>query len=143
MKKGILNSPKLRWNSKIFQNGPVVEENGNLKGVEAVIDKDLASAVLAADLGVELFIILTDVPCAYLDFKKPGQRPLRRITLKQAEQYLREGHFGAGSMGPKMQAAINYLRKVNGLAIITSPEKIGEALQQRDGTIISRGFTAK
>ena len=122
---------------------PVVEERGNLRGVEAVIDKDLASAVLATDLGVELFIILTDVPCAYLDFGKPTQRPLRRITLKQAEQYIKEGHFGEGSMGPKIQAAINYLQKVNGLAIITSPEKISQALQQRDGTIISRGFTAR
>ena len=122
---------------------PVVEERGNLRGVEAVIDKDLASAVLAADLGVELFIILTDVPCAYLDFGKPTQRPLRRITLKQAEQYIKEGHFGEGSMGPKIQAAINYLQKVNGLVIITSPEKISQALQQRDGTIISRGFTAR
>ncbi|HIH18012.1 MAG TPA: carbamate kinase [Nanoarchaeota archaeon] len=122
---------------------PVVEERGNLRGVEAVIDKDLASAVLATDLGVELFIILTDVPCAYLDFGKPTQRPLRRITLKQAEQYIKEGHFGEGSMGPKIQAAINYLQKVNGLVIITSPEKISQALQQRDGTIISRGFTAR
>lgn len=122
---------------------PVVEQNGKLKGVEAVIDKDLASAVLAADLGVELFIILTDVPCAYLDFGKSSQRPLRRITLKQAEQYMREGHFGEGSMGPKVQAAINYLKKVNGLAIITSPEKLSQALQQKDGTIISRGFTAR
>ena len=95
---------------------PVVEERGNLRGVEAVIDKDLG---------------------------KPTQRPLRRITLKQAEQYIKEGHFGEGSMGPKIQAAINYLQKVNGLVIITSPEKISQALQQRDGTIISRGFTAR
>ncbi|MBS3082830.1 carbamate kinase, partial [Candidatus Pacearchaeota archaeon] len=64
-------------------------------------------------------------------------------TLKQAEQYIKEGHFGEGSMGPKIQAAINYLQKVNGLVIITSPEKISQALQQRDGTIISRGFTAR
>ncbi len=122
---------------------PVVEQNGKLYGIEAVIDKDLASAVLAIDLQTDLLVILTDVPCAYLDFKTKKQKPLRRITLKQAEQYMREGHFGAGSMGPKVQAAINYLKKINGIAIITSPDKLSQALQQKDGTIISRGFTAK
>lgn len=116
---------------------PVIEENNKLKGIEAVIDKDLASAVLASNIKADMMLILTDVKCAYLNFKKPGQKPLRKLTIKQAKQYQKEGHFKEGSMGPKIQAAINFLKaNKKGKVIITSPEHVEKALKGKEGTLI-------
>ncbi|MCS7185113.1 MAG: carbamate kinase, partial [bacterium] len=83
---------------------PVISINGILKGVEAVIDKDLASALLAVSVGVDLFLISTAVEKVYLNFNKPNQKPIDRMSIKEARTYLEEGHFGKGSMEPKILA---------------------------------------
>lgn len=118
---------------------PVIEERGQLKGIEAVIDKDLASAVLAIDIKADLFLIITDVPCVYLNFKKKNQKALRKLTVKQAREYIEQQQFPAGSMLPKIKAAINFLeQRKQGKVIITSPEKLDKALKGREGTLIVR-----
>src|SRR5688500_15693292 len=86
------------------------------EGVDAVVDKDLASAVLARDLGAELLIVLTDVDAIYLDWGKPTQRALRRISADDAERLDREGVFGEGSMAPKVRAAVDFVRRTGGRA---------------------------
>ncbi|MDD1666017.1 MAG: carbamate kinase [Methanomicrobiales archaeon] len=113
-------------------------EKGTLRGVEAVIDKDHSAAVLAKILGVRVLLILTDVDNAYLDFERPGQRPLGRITLDEAQGHLEAGHFLKGSMLPKMESAIRFLRSGGELSIVTSPGLAGKALSGRAGTIITR-----
>lgn len=115
---------------------PVVLEGDTYSGVEAVIDKDLASSVLASSIGERLFIMLTDVNKVALDFGKPTQRWIDRMTVKEAEMHLAEGHFLAGSMAPKIEAAIRFLHKSGEEVIITSPEKLHEALAGKDGTHI-------
>jgi carbamate kinase len=117
---------------------PVVEENGDLVGVEAVIDKDHASSLLARDLGVDLFLICTSVPRVYLHFGTDLERPLDAMTVEQASRYLEEGHFAEGSMAPKIRASISYLEAVDGQVIITSPELIEDALEEKAGTRITR-----
>lgn len=118
---------------------PVMKgENHNYEGVEAVIDKDLASANLAAVIKADLFIILTAVSNAYLDFKKPTQKRLEKITLAEAKQYMAEGHFAEGSMGPKMQACINYVEASGQKACITDPEHLEQALRGEAGTFVVR-----
>src|SRR5687768_5550541 len=94
-----------------------------LEGVDAVMDKDLAAAVLARDLGAELLIILTDVDAVYLDWGKPTQRALTRLTVEEAEALDRDGSFGEGSMGPKVRAALDFARRTGGRAIITEDRK--------------------
>lgn len=118
---------------------PVKEERGLLTGVEAVIDKDLAGERLAHDVGAEVFIILTDVEQAALNFGTPEQKNLSRMTLVEAAQYAREGHFKAGSMGPKVEAARRFVANGGEQAIITSLHKAVEALEGRAGTVIVRG----
>lgn len=98
---------------------PVVEENGFLRGVEAVIDKDLASALTASQIGADEFYILTDVPKVYINFKKENEQALDVITVAQAKQYLAEGHFTEGSMAPKVRAAIYYIEHGGTQCIIT------------------------
>ena len=116
---------------------PVIEdENGLLKGVFAVIDKDRASALIAADLKVDLFLISTAVEKVALNFNKPNQRWLDRMTLAEAKQYYQEGHFLAGSMGPKIEAALEYLKAGGKQVIITNPENITRALRGETGTRI-------
>lgn len=117
---------------------PVKEERGLLTGVEAVIDKDLAGERLAHDVGAEVFIILTDVEQAALNFGTPEQKNLSRMTLAEAEQYAREGHFKAGSMGPKVEAARRFVANGGETAIITSLHRAVEALEGRAGTVIVR-----
>jgi len=118
---------------------PVVrDENGCLHGVEAVIDKDLASAMLATQLGIGTFVILTGVEKVAVDFRKPSQRLLDLITVSEARRYLKEGQFPPGSMGPKIQAAINFLEGGGDVVIITSPDKFTEALAGETGTRIVR-----
>ncbi len=116
---------------------PVVRDKaGNLAGVEGVIDKDLASSLLASELNADLLLISTAVEKAALNFKKPNQLDLDRITLSEAKRYYEEGHFAKGSMGPKIKAIINYLEHGGQAALITMPETIGKALAAQTGTWI-------
>ncbi len=114
---------------------PVVEdEHGDLIGVEAVIDKDYASSLLANSIQADLFVISTAVEKAALKYNKPDQKWLDTMTLAEAKQYLAEGHFAKGSMGPKIQAVIWYLERGGKRALITNPENIGRALAGETGT---------
>lgn len=116
---------------------PVVQDSaGNLTGVEGVIDKDLASSLLASQLGADLLLISTAVEKAALNFKKPNQLDLDHITLSEAKRYYAEGQFAKGSMGPKVLAIINYLERGGKAALITMPETIGKALAGETGTWI-------
>ena len=115
---------------------PVIREGRTFCGVDAVIDKDLASAKLAEEVGVDLFLIATDVEGVALRYGQSDQKYLRNITTKEAEQYLREGHFPPGSMGPKIEAAIDFLRNGGKRAVITSIEAIEKAVEGRTGTDI-------
>jgi carbamate kinase len=116
---------------------PVVEdEKGDLLGVEAVIDKDFASSLLATNINAELFLISTAVEKVALNFNKPDQQWLDRMTLSEAKRYLEEGHFAKGSMEPKIQAIIGYLERGGVKALITNPEHIDQALAGKTGTII-------
>ncbi len=116
---------------------PVLEDKGRLKGVDAVIDKDLASAVLAGGIGAEMLLFLTDVPKVALNFQTPDQLELDSITVDEAEAYLREGQFAEGSMGPKVEGAIQFVKAGGRVAIITTPEALEGALVGRGGTRIS------
>lgn len=114
---------------------PVVEdESGDLIGVEAVIDKDFASSLLAASIQADLFLISTAIEKVALNFNKPDQRWLDQVTAAEAKQYLAEGHFAKGSMEPKVQAILEYLGKGGHEAIVTTPESIGQALAGETGT---------
>lgn len=115
---------------------PVVGRGGAYTGVEAVVDKDKTSALLASELGLETFITSTDTDKVYLNFKKPNQRALDCISLAEAKAHLSDGHFLAGSMGPKIEAAIDFLSHGGREVIITRAELIGEALEGRAGTRI-------
>ena len=107
---------------------------GDLHGVEAVIDKDLASALLAHLLGADLFVISTNVQKVCLDFGKPDQRPLDRVTVDEAKRYLAEGHFGAGNMAPKIQGIIRFLEGGGRRAIVTCPPDLEDAIAGTAGT---------
>ena len=114
---------------------PVVEDPaGNLVGVEAVIDKDFASALLASSIAADLFLISTAVPQIALNYGKPDQQWLDKLSLADAKHYLQQGHFAKGSMGPKVQAIINYLEAGGKQALVTNPENIGRALAGETGT---------
>src|SRR5271165_3591362 len=115
---------------------PVMMVNGHLQGVEAVIDKDRASALLAIQLGVELFAITTDTEYVYLNYRKPGQLPLTHLTASQLEEYYRAGHFPPGNMGPKVESVLRFLRSGGKEAIITSHEHLSEAVSGWAGTHI-------
>jgi len=113
----------------------VADAEGNLRGVAAVIDKDLASALLATVLGAELFLISTAVEKVALNFGKPNEEWLDHLTLAQARQYLTEGsHFAKGSMAPKIQAVVGYLERGGKHAIVTNPENVERALAGETGT---------
>jgi carbamate kinase len=113
---------------------PVVSDHGELRGVEAVIDKDRASALLAAELGVDCFLISTDTDYVYLNYKKPGQVPLTLVTAAQMKQYLAEGHFPPGNMGPKVESVLRFLQSGGHEAVITSFEHLCEAVTGGAGT---------
>lgn len=121
---------------------PVVRCGGQLKGVEAVIDKDRASALLASSLGVDLFAISTDISCVYLDYKKPGQRPLLRVTASELEEHYAAGHFPPGNMGPKIESALRFLKNGGKSVAITSYEHLIEAIEGTMGTLIIPDSTA-
>jgi len=108
--------------------------DGQYAGVEAVIDKDLTSAVLATDVGAALLVILTAVPQVYVNFGKPEQRALGAVTLEELERLHGERHFPAGSMGPKIEAVLRFLRAGGRRALITNPESLPLAIEGRAGT---------
>ena len=117
---------------------PVVEESpGRIAGVEAVIDKDFASVVLALELKAEILVIVTAVDQVAIDFGKPSQRWLDRMSLKEALRYLADGQFPPGSMGPKIEAAVWFLKSGGREVCVTSPRKIRESLDGRSGTWIT------
>ncbi len=116
---------------------PVIEdEHGNLVGVAAVIDKDYASSLLARSIQADLFLISTAVEKVYLNYNKPEQRAIDRMTLAEAKQYMAEGHFAKGSMLPKIQAIIWFLEAGGKEALITDPPNIARALRGETGTWI-------
>jgi carbamate kinase len=116
----IYNHPKLGW-----------------EGVDAVVDKDLAAAVLARDLGAELLLILTDVDAVYKDWGKPTKQALTRMTVDEAERLDRESQFGEGSMAPKIRAAVDFVRRTGGRAVITALPKGRDAVRGKAGTTIT------
>jgi carbamate kinase len=115
---------------------PVIEQDGKLKGAEAVIDKDYASALLAIGIKADLFLISTAVEKVALNFGEPNQKSLDKMTLTEAKEYLERGHFPAGSMGPKIEAIISYLEHGGKEALITNPENLERALRGETGTRI-------
>ena len=116
---------------------PVIMEDGALKGVAAVIDKDYASSLLAREIKADLFLISTAVEKVSLNFGKPNEKHLDRMTLSETKAYLEEGtHFTKGSMAPKIQAIIWFLEAGGKQALITNPENIGRALKGETGTWI-------
>ncbi len=116
------------------------QADGRFAGVEAVIDKDLTSSALAADLGAALLVILTAVPQVYVRHGKPDQRPLGAVTLEEIEGLHAEGHFPPGSMGPKVEAVIRFLRAGGRRALITNPESLPMAIDGRAGTHVVGGI---
>jgi carbamate kinase len=118
---------------------PVVQdEKGNLRGTAAVIDKDLASAVLAKEIAADVLVISTAVEKVCLNFGKPDQKTLDRMTVAEAKQHITEGHFKPGSMLPKVQACIQFIENGGNEALITCPEKLSDALGGRTGTRLVR-----
>lgn len=115
---------------------PVVRTDRGLEGVDAVIDKDLASSMLASQLGAGLLIISTAVEQVVLNFGKPDEKGISKMTVAEAEQYIVEGHFAPGSMLPKIQSALRFLRSGGQEVIITSPEYIKDAVLKGKGTHI-------
>jgi len=115
---------------------PVVRANGGFQGIEAVIDKDRASALLASELGVGTFAISTDTDFVYIDYKKPTQRPLTLVTADQLEAHFRAGQFPPGNMGPKIESALRFLRAGGKQVIITSYEHLCAAVAGKAGTRI-------
>ena len=113
---------------------PVVREGNSYVGVEAVIDKDLASSLLASYLKVDLFLILTQVDKVYLNYNTPAQRALDELTCEEAMRYLNEGHFAEGSMKPKVIAVLRYLKAGGRRAAITSYDNALKALEGKAGT---------
>lgn len=113
---------------------PVAWVDEKLQGVEAVIDKDLALSLLASLLGVELFVIATDVDCVYVDYNKPSKRALHQATPVELDAFARAGHFPAGSMGPKIEAVVRFVRRGGAEAIVTSCGNLCAAVEGAAGT---------
>jgi carbamate kinase len=116
---------------------PVIRDaTGDYHGVEAVIDKDLASSLLAVSLKADLFLVSTNVCKVYLDFRTPGQRAVDRLSLADARRHLADGQFGRGSMAPKIEAIARFLEQGGPRAVVTCPEELEQAVDGRAGTII-------
>jgi carbamate kinase len=116
---------------------PVIENaDGDLEGIAAVIDKDFASSLLAEEIGAELLLISTAVEQVAINFNKPDQKNLDRITVAEAEKYIAEGHFAIGSMLPKVQAALRFVKAGGKQALITDPANMTRALKGETGTWI-------
>ena len=118
---------------------PVVETGQGLRGVAAVIDKDRASALLARDIGADRLIILTAVDRVCVNYNKPDQRELAEMTLADCERYIAQGQFAPGSMLPKVESCMAFVRdSEHGTALITSLSRAAEALEGKTGTVIRR-----
>ena len=113
-----------------------VKDDGNYEGVEAVVDKDLTSSVLACDVSAELLIVLTAEPQVYVNFNTPEQKPLSAVTLDEMLTLHEQGHFPPGSMGPKVEAAIHFLEQGGRRTLITDPDSLPRAMEGRAGTHI-------
>lgn len=138
-----LSAVKALWDTTIVITAggggiPVIErEDGSLSGIAAVIDKDLAAERLAEDINADILLILTEVEKVSINFRKPDQKDLSVMTAAETEQYIKEGHFAPGSMLPKVQAAVMFVKSNPGRkAIITSLYKAVDALEGRAGTVI-------
>ncbi len=116
----------------------VVEENGDFEGLDVVVDKDLTASLIGRTVGADVLIIATDIRKVALNFNTPDQQNLDHLTLDEARRYLEEGHFPPGSMGPKIEAAIDFLYGGGERVIIAAPDRIAEALAGRAGTTIVR-----
>lgn len=116
-----------------------VEENGDFEGLDVVVDKDRTASLIGRIVGADTLIIATDIQQVALDFNTPEQRNLDRLTLDEARQYLKLGHFPPGSMGPKIEASIEFLEGGGERVVIAAPDRIAEALRGRAGTVVSRG----
>jgi carbamate kinase len=122
---------------------PVVRRSdGSLHGVEAVVDKDLSAALLARAVGAEVLVIATDVPNVLLGYGTPDERPVERVSAQQMRALQREHDFASGSMGPKVEAAVRFVESGGRRAVITSLEKIEQAVHGRAGTVIEQGDSA-
>ncbi|CAM3073524.1 carbamate kinase [Streptobacillus felis] len=117
---------------------PVIETETGLKGVDAVIDKDKSSAKLAQDLNADMLVILTAVDRVCINFNKPNQEELAELTIEDALRYIEEGHFAKGSMLPKVEACLDFVKNSDGNALITSLENAAIALQGKTGTLIKK-----
>ena len=116
---------------------PVVKgRDGQWRGIEAVIDKDFASSLIASELKADLFIVLTGVPKVAIDFNKPTQQFVPKMTVAEAEKHLADGQFPPGSMGPKIEASIQFVRATGRQVLITDVDVLREALEGKDGTLI-------
>lgn len=113
---------------------PVIREGRAFSGVDAVIDKDLASALLAEEVGVDLFVVATDVPGVMLDFGEPDQKLIRELTVEEAMRHRETGQFGTGSMEPKVEAAVRFVRRTGKRAVITSIATIEAGVEGTSGT---------
>ena len=117
---------------------PVIREDGKLKGVDAVIDKDLAGERLAVDVDASIFMVLTDVDSVRINYNTPEEQALSTITIDQAKQYHADGHFAKGSMEPKVRAAVRFVEAGGEKAIITSLGQAVAALEGNAGTTITK-----
>jgi carbamate kinase len=116
---------------------PVVRDlDGTHRGVEAVIDKDRTSVLLACELDVDEMLIVTSVPCLFVNFGKPDQRAISELSLEEILQYQKEGQFPPGSMGPKIEAAVAFLAKKGGSVLITDAKHLKAAVEGKAGTRI-------
>ncbi|MGC8565378.1 MAG: carbamate kinase [Thermoplasmata archaeon] len=115
---------------------PVIKKNGNIIGVEGVIDKDLGAATLGKDINAKELIILTAVDRVFLNYGKENQKPIDRIDVKKLTEYYNQGHFKPGSMGPKILAALKFISYGGRRVLITSPEAMKDAFEEKTGTWI-------
>ena len=115
---------------------PVIKQGDKLVGIEAVIDKDHATQKLASQLKADNIIFLTDVDYVYINFGRPSQKTLRKLTVNEAIKYLKQNQFGEGSMKPKIEASVEFLKKGGKRVLITSPGKLNLALRGKTGTVI-------
>jgi carbamate kinase len=114
----------------------IINGRGLFQGVEAVIDKDFASSLIAYEAQADLFVILTNVPRVCLNFGTPEEKPLRKLTVNEAKKFMEEGQFPPGSMGPKIKASIEYIERGGREVLITSASHLKAALINRSGTRI-------
>lgn len=117
---------------------PIAVDENRYTGVEAVVDKDLVSAIIARDVDAAKLVILTGVDQVFVDFGQPTQRPIDRMSAEQARAYMAEGQFPPGSMKPKIEAALGYLEQGGREVLITSIDKLAQALEGKSGTVIFR-----